>query len=132
MSQGGSQGGFGGFGNSGMQSSTPTEFRPSQSGPAAPSITSPAGQGASGGTGAVGQSELGSPVDAVREQLQGNELALGIFEMTQTLRRFQEPILSGEELILLAFRGIIIRVAGRFAQKTGYQLNLNPHKKSIT
>ena len=67
-----------------------------------------------------------------REQLQGNELALGIFEMTQTLRRVQEPILSGEELILLAFRGIIIRVAGRFAQKTGYQLNLNPHKKSIT
>ena len=73
MSQGGSQGGFGGFGNSGMQSSAPTEFRPSQSGPAAPSITSPAGQGASGGTGAVGQSDLGSPVDAVRKQLQGNQ-----------------------------------------------------------
>jgi len=64
--------GFSGF-NQGMPS---PEFRPSQTGPAAPNISTGPGQGASGGTGALGGQLAGSHVDKLRPDLtqeQGNQ-----------------------------------------------------------
>ena len=57
---GGGQPSFGGF----QQQSA--EFRPSQTGPGAPSISTGPGEGASGGTGALGGQPVGTAVDKLR------------------------------------------------------------------